>query len=946
MTSATRKTAADAGTTARASVASFIRVAPFALSMTDRDLNVVEVSPRWSDESGVSREAALGRSLFDLSPGSEDRWKATWLGCLEGRSERADRVQVPLPNGRSPWFQVEINPWLEPDGSVGGLLIATHDITDMVEALDHSRRAEQRLNMAVQLADLHVWELDYPSRTLSKMGSEDTFFTEPMTYEILYKDIWAGIHPDWREASQAAWEDHLRTGEPYRVEYRVARPDDKEVWAFSTSELITDAAGKPLRVVGAMQNITQRKLTEAALTTAARESEDANRAKSEFLANMSHEIRTPMNGVIGMNALLMRTALTPDQMKYADAVRASADCLMGLINDILDISKLEAGKVELETIDFSMASVVEDVVELLSPKAAEKSLEVAAFLDEGARAAFQGDPNRLRQVLLNLLSNALKFTESGYVAVEVKSAPAGPGRGKLRFEVLDTGIGLSPEAKAKLFQKFQQADGSVTRRYGGTGLGLSISRQLVELMGGVIGVGDRPGGGSVFWFELELGSAKAPPRAARPSATSLRGARILVVDDIEINRSIFLRQLEPEGAILTEAADGPSALAALAGADARDEPFDIVLLDHMMPGMSGEMVTAKIRANGAMVQPRIVLASSIGSPLQSDRAARAEFNAVMTKPVRHQALLDCLSDLMGQPPRPAAPAAVAETPAVAAPPPTIVEPPPEAAPQIQYARGQVLLAEDNEINTLLARTILEEVGYSVDCVVNGAEAVAAAQVRVYDLIIMDVQMPVMDGLQATRAIRALLSPVASTPILAMTANAMRSDREICLEAGMDDFISKPIDAGAFLRVVSRFMVAELWDDEDGDEAAGPALADMPDLDEAKLDSFAKMMPPAKLRAVLDTYLVGASTRLRRLEELVVELDFAGMAREAHDLKGVSGNFGALRLQALAEQLERACQAGDDAEAPRLMGEIRRASTAAWDLVGRWMAAAPDGKAVA
>ena len=678
--------------------------------------------------------------------------------------------------------------------------------------------------------------------------------------------------------------------------------------------------------------------TETALTRARDEADAANTAKSEFLANMSHEIRTPMNGVIDMNALLLRSDLTTDQRKYADAVRVSADCLLSLINDILDISKLEAGKVELERIDFTLDSVVEDVVELLSPKAAEKGLEIVSFLDDGARRGFAGDPTRLRQVVLNLLSNAMKFTETGFVAVEVRTESVDRQRSRLRLEIQDTGIGLSAEAKAKLFKKFQQADGSVTRKYGGTGLGLSICRQLVELMDGQIGVDDRPGGGSVFWVEVELAHASAAMAAIAGSGATdaLRGRRILVIDDIEINRIIFQRQLESEGAVVSEAADGPSGLAAIVMADARGEPFDIVLLDHMMPGLSGEGVAAKVRANSSLVQPRLVLASSIGSMVGSDAKAASLFDAVLTKPVRHNVLISRLSDLLTAPAESFL-APVEVMIAQAAPAPAAEPAPPVApAPAPRGTRGRILLAEDNEINTLLAQTVMEEAGYSVDCVVNGAEAVAAVQQCAYDLILMDMQMPVMDGLQATRTIRDLPPPAGTTPIIAMTANAMRKDQDACLGAGMNDFISKPIDPEAFLTVIERFMGAELWGDDD-EEVSPAANRKVEDIDDSKLIGLARMLPPERLQKVVDSYLDGSRGRLTRIEELVQSGDLVSLAREAHDLKGTSGNFGALRLQAMAEQLERACLARDDAEAPRLAGEIRQASMIAWSLVEDWMA---------
>ena len=574
-------------------MAAFVEASPAAIVMTDRDMRILHWSPTWQSDLKVENVALSGQTIDELFPGSYDRWLDIWTGALAGEAQNVERVRLVAADGSRLWVQAKVSPWRDANGDVAGLTILTSNLTELFTSLERASRSEQRLTLAASLSDMHVWEMDYRAGTLSTVGAQDSFFATPMTYEALIEDIWCTIHPDDRLHCQAEWERHLQSGEPYRVEHRINRSDGEVVWAFTTSEYFEDDQGRPLRLVGAMQNITARRNAEAEVERARDAAEAANRAKSEFLANMSHEIRTPLNGVMGVAGALARTALSPGQREMVGLIEALAQTLEGLLSDVLDLARIESGRLELRTEAFDLAGCLQQTAALFASPAQAKGLCFEVQIAPEACRPVLGDITRLRQIASNLLSNAVKFTAAGAVAMNV-DAECRDETMWLCLSVSDTGIGFDEAARLRLFQRFEQADGSITRRYGGTGLGLAISRSLAEAMGGRLEATSTPGEGAVFTLKLPLPLAAdaACSSTPEPAAPAIGAAprRVLLAEDHPTNRRVVQLILEAIDVDLTCVEDGAAAIEAAA-----TQTFDLILMDMQMPVMDGLTAVRAIR---------------------------------------------------------------------------------------------------------------------------------------------------------------------------------------------------------------------------------------------------------------------------------------------------------------------------------------------------------------
>jgi PAS domain S-box-containing protein len=906
-----------------------VEQAPMSVVITDGSGRIEYVNPKFTEVTGYPLHEAVGQNSRILKSGHQapEVYEELWKTITTGRVWTGELLNK-RKNGTFFWEKAQIAPVINENRITVNFVAVKEDITERKRIAEQLLRSEARYRAmfeeagdGILIRDQQSNILDANPRLLGMLGYTLDEFRKLKNEDLIHSEDLAA-YPVEKVS------ERLASGETVLIERRYRRKDGSHFPVQLSVRMVDPVNGT---AQGLVRDISAQKQAEEELrelnrnlekqtifaNEMASKAEMANIAKSQFLANMSHEIRTPMNGVIGMTELLLDTDLNHEQCRYAETVKSSAESLMAIINDILDFSKVEAGRLELEILDFDVRGLLDDFAAMLALRAHGKGLEFICSAAPDVPSRLQGDPNRLRQVLTNLAGNAIKFTSAGEVSVQATLEHENEHDAAIRFSVRDTGIGIPDDKQEMVFQSFTQVDASITRKYGGTGLGLAISKQLVEKMGGCIGVSSVEGSGTEFWFTACF--AKQPAHSSErrddPAWVDIDGVRILVVDDNATNRDVLMSQLRAWRVRAAESSDGPSALKALHRALDENDPYQIAILDMQMPGMDGETLGKAIRGEDRLKDLRLMMMTSVGLPGDAARMLEIGFSAYLTKPVRQSDLRDGL-------------AAVLAGETVAQDKRHLITR--HSVREMRRDNALVLLADDNVTNQQVALGMLRKLGIRAEAVANGAEAVRALETTSYDLVFMDVQMPVMNGYEATQMIRGSNSSVCNhaVPIIAMTAHAIQGARDNCLKAGMNDYVSKPVSPQALADVISRWLPSFPADGA-GAGASHDAKAqkaevrspECPVFDRAAL--LNRLMGDEDLaRTVLEGFLEDLPRQISGLEELMVAGDIPGSQNRAHTIKGAAASVGGEAVRMAAAEMEQMARDGDLENMRRLLPELK------------------------
>jgi PAS domain S-box-containing protein len=862
---------------------------PIAIVAQDLEGRIQITNPAFHKLFGYMAEECKGQLLDSLIAGDQ-------LGEAGGLFKGAchpEGVHKTLQRQRKDGRRVHVELHGVPlviDGTLRGVFALYQDIGKRVEAEERLRASEEVFRTLSTAAPIGIFRHDVSDECsyVNKCWMDMT----GMSFDEACGGGWKNVlHPEDQERIRAAWRKAYERRDRFSASYRYVHRDGHAVWVETIAQPIFDGAGKLQGYVGVVQDVTERRMVSERMREAKEAAEAASLAKSEFLANMSHEIRTPMNGILGMTELALDTDLSAEQREYLGMVKSSAEALLTIINDILDFSKIEAGRMELERVPFSVIDCVEEALHPLSLRAQEKGLELTWALKGEVPERVRGDSSRIRQVLLNLVGNAVKFTKQGEVSVIAERLPSENGRVHLRFEVSDTGIGIPEEKQKYIFDAFSQADASTTREYGGTGLGLSISAQLVQLMHGEMGLESEPGKGSKFFFTLPLEPVLGGVAEPLPDSKILVGTRVLVVDDNEVNRHLLGRLLPQWGLEPTVIADGRSAIAQFESSAKAGRLYPLVLLDRQMPGLDGFDVAEAIRRIAAKERTAILMLSSA---MESDqrRAVRLGIERYLMKPLRRNLLREAILRALRV--RSAEGKRRRQSPARAS------------------RSLRILLAEDNRVNQKLAVRLLAKLGHQVVVAANGSEASKMAHLSQFDLILMDIQMPVMGGVEAVQKIRALEKETGRrNTIVAMTAHAMAGDAEKYLASGMDGYVSKPIRMDVLQAEIERCTNGK---EQKRGESMSLSSQDTSSFDFEINELLARVDNDRQLlQELFDLFKEDSPRHLDKLHQAVERNDSEEVASEAHMLKGMLSNLSAKPAAAAAASLERLAHEGKTVE---------------------------------